>query len=63
MSMYAVVLEKLRGDTEGKTISQLAVSLDVPETAVSDALVMLVLDGRVTDTEGTYTIKSGRADK
>lgn len=63
MSMYAVVLEKLRGDNTGKTVSQLATSLELPQTAVSDALTMLVRDGRVTNTDGTYTVATGRDDK
>ena len=63
MSMYAVVLEHLRGDTDGKTVSQLATAMELPETAVSDALTLLVRDGRVNNNAGTYTVAEGRDDK
>lgn len=63
MSMYAVVLEKLRGDGAGKTASSLATTIGVPTTAVQDALDMLERDGRVSNAAGTYTEVSGREDK
>lgn len=62
--MYAVVLEELRGDNTGKTVSQLAAALDdLPATAVQDALDLLVRDGRVTNNAGTYKVTTGRDDK
>lgn len=63
MSMYAVVLEELRGDNSGKTVSQLAAAYDLPTTAVQDALDLLVRDGRVTNNAGTYKMTTGRDDK
>jgi predicted transcriptional regulator len=63
MSMYAVVLTKLRGDVSGKTKAQLATALNVPEQAIEDAITMLVRDGRVTDTDGTYTVTANRDDR
>lgn len=63
MSMYAVVLKQLRGDGTGKTKAQLATALNVPEQAIADAITLLVRDGRVTDTAGTYTVTTARDDR
>ncbi len=47
MSIYAVVLEKVK-EVPAQTAAQLAVKLDVEETPVDLALSLLVKDGRVT---------------
>lgn len=61
MSIYAVVLEKVK-EVPAQTAAQLSTLLHVEETPVDQVLVMLVHDGRVTKTGvgagATYTSTS-----